>query len=910
MAMTSDVTINRKPGDTLVSSKAVTWAISHLAAVLATRSLTVTNPEDSIVSEFTAPLHIQLHGANQPDAIRALQQSGIVPPVKSESFAIVNRTDTDTATLTLIAGDPTGMVYALTELADIAQYSADPMQALRNVKTFSDEPSNAVRSITRLFTSEPEDKPWFYDKSFWDEYLTELATQRFNRFTFSVGCGYDYLIDKIVLDNYFCFFYPFILSVPGYVVEVDGLADGERERNLEMIRYIGRQCQLRGLEFRLGLWNHSFDYGPGNTHEKYRIKGIDGTNHAEYCRDALALLLRTCPEIQGLTFRVHFEGGVPEPTHAFWKKVMSRIEEAENLIDIDFHSKGVTDELLEIMNRTGKKFNLSTKLWAEHMGPPYHQASIRNREFSGGKKPPVSIQILTGTPSTGHHESDIKGTETTQKRSFTRYGYADFLKEDRTYGIVHRVWPGTQRILTWGDPRMAAGIGRSAGFCGSSGIEWFEPLSFKGKKGSGVPDGRELYLPDDLKLGTRDWTKFRYTYRMWGRLSYNPKADPDSWLRFLRGTYGEAAVAVEQALGFASRILPFILLVHAPSVANNVYWPEMYTNIPLVRGSDTVVNPYAREGWSANADFDMEKPYNFMNTSPLDPVLVYKINEFAEDILQGKRCGKISPMEIADRLEDMAIQADSNLGAAQALVPDAGESSFRRLAADIRIMAGTGLFFARKFRAGLAFSLYEKTGSTNLLSETRKLYQSARLAWMQVVDASAGIYKSDITFGHPPYTRGHWADRIEGIDADIQAVEALLEKASPMGDPKGEGSRTLAGLLAPFQRGLRPVCSHMTPDGFIKGLPLEIRIGITDWKSPPQVILHYRHVDQSDDYRTVEMERAGDVYTAAIDAEYTDSPYALMYFFEIGAADGDSWMVPGLDEDLSNQPYYVIQSGQ
>ena len=37
-------------------------------------------------------------------------------------------------------------------------------------------------------------------------------------------------------------------------------------------------------------------------------------------------------------------------------------------------------------------------------------------------------------------------------RSFLRYGYGDLLREDRKWGVLHRIWPGTQRLLLWGDP--------------------------------------------------------------------------------------------------------------------------------------------------------------------------------------------------------------------------------------------------------------------------------------------------------------------------------------------------------------------------------------------------------------------------------------------------------------------------
>jgi hypothetical protein len=71
--------------------------------------------------------------------------------------------------------------------------------------------------------------------------------------------------------------------------------------------------------------------------------------------------------------------------------------------------------------------------------------------------------------------------------------YGDLLAEGRRHGVYYRIWPGTQRLLLWGDPGMAAGYGRSAGLCGSLGLEVCEPLPFKGRKGSGLPGGRTAY---------------------------------------------------------------------------------------------------------------------------------------------------------------------------------------------------------------------------------------------------------------------------------------------------------------------------------------------------------------------------------------------------------------------------------
>ena len=91
-----------------------------------------------------------------------------------------------------------------------------------------------------------------------------------------------------------------------------------------MLRYISEQTVARGIDFQLGLWTHGYAWEekPG---VNYLIQGLTPQNHAEYCRDALASLLKACPSIQGVTFRIHGESGVSEGQYGFWKTVFDGV---------------------------------------------------------------------------------------------------------------------------------------------------------------------------------------------------------------------------------------------------------------------------------------------------------------------------------------------------------------------------------------------------------------------------------------------------------------------------------------------------------------------------------------------------------------------------------------------------------
>jgi hypothetical protein len=707
-------------------------------------------------------------------------------------------------------------------------------------QSIAERPANAVRSVQRLFTSEVEDKPWFYDREMWPPYLAMLAENRFNRFNLSFGIGYDFL--RAVTDAYFLFAYPFFLSVPGYRVRAVNLPDAERDRNLETLRFISEQTTSHGLQFQLGLWMHGYQW-ENSPHPNYTIEGLTPENHGSYCRDALAALLRACPAITGVTLRVHGESGVEEGSYAFWGAVFEGVKRSGRKLEIDLHAKGIDQNMIDLALATGLPVKVSPKFWAEHMGMPYHQADIREQE----------------APKPGHRDSGLMALSA-GSRSFTRYGYADLMHEDRRFDILWRIWPGTQRLLLWADPVFAAAYSRAFEFCGSSGVEIMEPLSFKGRRGSGqassAPGGRCAYA--DASLRPRwDWEKYLDTYRVWGRKLYNR----------------DAKVEVDPALAAVSRILPIITTAHLPSAANNNYWPEIYTSQSMVEPSKTEYT-------------DTPTPKTFGNTSPLDPQLFSSINDFTGELLKGERSGKYSPIEVAQWLEDLA-------GATQS-------RKDRRVDIDVAIQSGLGRFFAAKFRAGVLYTIYERTGDRAALEEALRSYRGARGAWAGLAE-KAKVYVPDITVGELPWLRGHWLDRLPAIDADLAFLDKRLPTATLTNDPRVKAA--IAEATGRPQRSSAAM-QHRPPDRFRRGQALALELTGPVLASAR---LHYRHVNQAERWQSAIMDRKGNAYVAAIPSEYTDSPFPLQYYFELKSAPDRAWLYPGFPANLAGQPYYVIR---
>ena len=786
-------------------------------------------------------------------------------------------------------GDARGFIYGLLELAERVEFGADLKSALHLEHPVEEHPANEWRSVGRYFCCELEDKPWYYDKEFWRGYLDALVASRFNRFCLAFGLEYDF--PKGVTDDYFHFPYPYLIDVPGYAdVKVVQLktADGtrletpsvvsaeEKARNLAMLKFVAAETGARGLDFQLGIWTHAYAW-TDSPESYHRIDGLTPETHAAYCRDALAMLLRECPEIKGLTMRVHGESGVPEGSYDFWKTLFDAVKNCGRKVELDMHAKGVDQTMIELAAETGMPVKLGAKFSAEHQSLGYQQADIRALEIP-------NLDHEAGGPFS------VSGGA----RLFTRYGYADFYAQGAPYKLWYRLWPGTQRHLLSCDPETAAAYGRAAHFCVAAGLDICEPLTFKGREGSGSPGGRCAYVDQALNPD-KDWKKFELFYRVWGRKLYDPDADAETWQRAMRAEFGRGAEPVETALTNASRVLALVTSAHLPSASNHAFWPEMYTNMPIlpVEGKP----PYG----------DTPEPKVFGTVSPLDPRLFATAVEYTRDLLASWPNPKYSPIEVAQWLEDLSAAAETSLKDARVKAdrPESGE--FRRIEEDVQIQIGLGRFFAKKLRTAMLWEIWQKTGDAGVGTQAVAYYKQARDAWGAMAAHAIEVYRADLGYGSVPMRRGCWMDRLPAMNADITAMQQKVASGSAAANQlTPEAERAVHYATGKPSRPLVAV-THTPAESFAAGAPLDVVLELG--KGVPAedltVRLRYRHVDQAERWQWVEMDRAEKSYKGTIPGDYTHSAFPLMYFFELKRG-GDAWMYPGFNATLSNQPYFAL----
>lgn len=880
------VTILLDQSDPSAASVPVKWAAGRLVRALAARNV---NCEIVASPEATKGSSLCILAANPASQLAR----GFLPGAaltRPDSLRLSPGKLAEVQATLISAADPRGYIYGFLELAERAQAGSNPYTTLQIAEPVTEESPNSVRCVSRYFCSEIEDKPWYYDKNFWPEYLDTLAACRFNRFCFAYGLEYDF--PRGVTDDYLHLPYPYLVDVPGYsgvrVVQLrtaEGkplpepvpLSAEERYRNLEALKYIATETGRRGLHFQLGIWTHAYAW-TDSPNAYHRIEGLTPETHAAYCRDALATILKECPEIQGLTMRVHGESGIPEGSYPFWKTLFEAISGAGRTIEIDMHAKGVNQTMIDIATATGMPVTLGAKYSAEHQSLGYNQADIRALEI----------------PDPNRHDNARLFSLSSGSRLFTRYGYGDFLQRDSKAKVIFRLWPGTQRHLLCADPETAAAYGRTVHFCGAEGIDLMEPLTFKGREGSGHAGGRCAY--GDASLNPEaDWKKYEYYYRVWGRKLYSPDAEPEVSRRYLKQNFGHGAIPVEAACANSSRILALITSAHLPSASNHAFWTELYTNMPIVLDSER--SPYG----------DTPSPKCFGTVSPLDPQIFSTIAEHAQDLLANRTSPKYSPIEVAQWLEDFIAASNDALTKARATSSSTSSPEFRRIEEDVLIQNGLGAFFAAKLRSGVLYEIFSQTGDANAGRLAVEHYKKARTAWTLMSERANRIYVADISYGDVPMRRGHWADRVPAIDTDLAAMEQKVQSPPASSGSAQNAAKAIAAATGKPSRPCVPA-THKQPADFDPGQPLMLTVEVSSGGAvaPSSVRLHYRHVNQGERWTFVEMKANGSRYSASIPAEYTQSPYALEYYFELAQGNDAAWMVPAFNATLSDQPYFAV----
>src|SRR5260370_6661602 len=195
---TQEVSIVIDPTDPIAGRVAARWAANELERSLSAAGVSVQRCERTAGAKPGNQI-IVAAGPSSTEAREILKVAGVASPNTPEAIALVPGKTSGRPVLLACGYDSRALVYALLDLADRVQNSS----TLGIQKPIVERPANTIRSAMRLVTSDVEDKPWFDDRAMWPQYLTMLATNRFNRFSLALGMVYDFI--RQVTDAYFLF---------------------------------------------------------------------------------------------------------------------------------------------------------------------------------------------------------------------------------------------------------------------------------------------------------------------------------------------------------------------------------------------------------------------------------------------------------------------------------------------------------------------------------------------------------------------------------------------------------------------------------------------------------------------------------------------------------------------------------
>lgn len=420
--------------------------------------------------------------------------------------------------------DARGLMYGLLEAAEQIRKSG-------RISAAKGAPKTPIRGIRYFLHNADLERDWFYSKEYWDEYLSMLVRNRFNRFNLVFAHQTDYLAPP----------YPFWIELPEFpTIRAKNLSPAQRNKNLEMLQYISQGCVSRGIDFTLGVWEHnawSHDIPDGGEPAMTPMtEGLTNENIGPYSYAALKKILQLAPGISSVQMRTNDESGIQRDRQLdFYKNYVFRaIKDAGRPVILDLRGWIVAGGMVKAASEVDIPVRLSTKYWAEYVGRPYQPAE-----------------------------------------TYPNYSYLNFLEKPRGYRFYWELWGlGSHRLLLWGDPEYVRRAVSTFGLAGSEGFEIDPPLA---QKGFGNAPGRwGIFDDSQAKRVFWKWEFERYWmfYRLWGRLSYDPATPANAWEDELRNRFGSAAGDVMTAYANASKVIHEIVAVHMPD-PNMYIWPEI-----------------------------------------------------------------------------------------------------------------------------------------------------------------------------------------------------------------------------------------------------------------------------------------------------------------------------------------------
>jgi len=277
-----------------------------------------------------------------------------------------------------------------------------------------------------------------------------------------------------------------------------------------------------------------------------------------------------------------------------------------------------------------------------------------------------------------------------------------------------------------------------------------------------------------------------------------------------------------------------------------------------------------------------------------------------DDAVQGRLRGKWTPIEVSQRFRRLAMETLAALDRARAKAVDPKSAVFRATQLDLEVLAGLAQYHAEKTMAATQLAFFETTREAGRLPRALAHSRQALAHWQRLAQLTDGVYYDHLVFGSfgDDYLSrlghshsGHWKDRLPELRDDVRFLEGLVQAQSGT-------DKAFREYPGETPLGSTPQFEH-EPASAIANADLTIAVKVSSGLSLDRVILHYRAVDQTVDWRELEMRHlGGGRYEAIVPGKEILERWDFMYYFEALVKGGGGRLWPSWEQGA---PYIVVK---
>ncbi len=679
--------------------------------------------ENTFSLQYDANLPQAQHAAQKLS--EALQATGLAQTSEDAAHEILFVTDAalgaeafniskEGNAITITGGDAAGLLYGGLEVAEQIRNTG----SIEKVVEKSEKPHLAFRAIKFNL-------PWdsyrrsealqlhtetCRDTVFWESYLDMMAENRFNTLTLWNLHPFNYLIR------------------PTNFPEASGFSDEELAEWQEFWHTLFRMAKERSIETYLLNWNIfvSPEFAEAHNAATYSIGDAHFTDGdtselvKRYTRESVTQVINEYPNLTGMGVTLgEGMGGMSPAEREQWilDTFVAGMQEADREIKFihrmplsaNTGSGGSTDQSVEQLTRAA----MDTLTGVQK--PIYTELKFN---WSHGHSTPHLVKVHGGPLTDAYWNPKPTSYQLCwmirNEDFFTlRWGQAGFIREHIARNAHDYV--------------------------------------------AGYYVGSECYIPAKDYFTVKKPVDWQYAferqwlfYKLWGRLLYNPETPDAVFSQAFAHKYGEAAQPLFEAYQEASKVQ-----LQIASFYNGTWDFTLYSEGFLALTSEGVT---------------LISVDQLIDRNPLDPAYL-SIPDFVEMQQKGLALpeGKVSPLALADRLEDEANKALSlveNINVAD-------NNSLLYEVSDVKAWAHLGQYFAEKLRGATALHRFRQTKETADQENAIAHLEKAADHWKTLVEVTEAVYEpmplTHLNDAEEDYF--HWANYLDEVEADVEVAK-------------------------------------------------------------------------------------------------------------------------------------------